>query len=428
MRPRPPLAARLALLGASLLLVFGVAEVAFRLLGYTSIYSVYSKPSLFWVHDPQLGWSHQPGAEGIYLGPRPFPIEFEAPVEINSLGVRGPEIGPKQPGELRLLFLGDSVVAGFEVANDETFVAILEQTLARRLRRPVRAINAGVRGYGTDQSLIYYRERGRKLDADVVLLVHSDNDPNDNVTIHKARRPFGKPAFALAPDGGLDVVGQPVPTFPLCSAWMLGASGEPIDIDSFGTRLACFLQTRLADHSATFGVLARTVARFPNATIFLKNLTQPAEQREHRGENPGAGLARPAPRFAGLPGVSVASAAAPVAAHFQLTTSLILGLAESVRADGAEFRLLLTRAGDMGQIDLEQIERAGIDARLMTTQLPPQLLQWKNDGHLNVQGHRHVADLLANSLAPELRKIARERSGPPPGAAPRPPQSDGAKP
>ncbi len=37
-----------------------------------------------WQHDPLLGWSHEPNAEETFVGPRPWPIEFETPVSINS--------------------------------------------------------------------------------------------------------------------------------------------------------------------------------------------------------------------------------------------------------------------------------------------------------------------------------------------------------
>ena len=75
-----PRLARIALLAASLLLTAALAEGVFRLAGYTPLHAIYSKPSLFWQHDDELGWSHQPGAEGRYVGPRPYPIEFEAPI------------------------------------------------------------------------------------------------------------------------------------------------------------------------------------------------------------------------------------------------------------------------------------------------------------------------------------------------------------
>jgi len=410
-RARAGWIARLGLLAASLALTGVLVEVVFRLAGFSALYSVYSKPSLFWQHDEQLGWSHQPGADGSYVGPRPFPIEFEAPVRINALGLRGPEIGPKAPGELRLLFLGDSVVAGFEVAYEDTFVARVGETLTHRLDRPVRTINAGVRGYGTDQSLLYYRERGRALGADVVLFVHSENDPLDNVTLHRARRPFGKPAFALEPGGGLRLVGRPVPRFDLCSAWMLAASGEPVDVATITSRGACALQTRLADRSAAFGFVAQTLSRWPGLTQALKQLTQPNEQIEERERGPGGEARRPGPaglRQAALPFAAGGGGAPALADSYELTTELVRALARDVASDGARFRLLFTKAKDLEQVDLDRIRADGIDARLMVAHAPGLPTHWRNDGHLNEAGHRLVADILVRGLVPELRALPAE--------------------
>ena len=63
------------------------------------------------------------------------------------------------------------------------------------------------------------------------------NEPNDNITLHRIRRPFGKPAFALGPDGSLEIRGSsPVPRYPPCSAWVLSETYEPTRVDGPGHR------------------------------------------------------------------------------------------------------------------------------------------------------------------------------------------------
>ncbi len=141
-----------------MLLLFIALEAIARMSGYEPIFDVYSKPSLFWRHDPLLGWSHEPLASGTHVGPRPWPIEFRSSIEINSAGLGGPEIPEPVEGGLRLLILGDSLVAGFEVAYEDTYAFLVGGRLERSFGRPVQVINAGVRGYGMDQSLLFFRE------------------------------------------------------------------------------------------------------------------------------------------------------------------------------------------------------------------------------------------------------------------------------
>lgn len=162
--------AKAALLCGSMTISLILCEFLLRTLGYAAIYEVYSKPELLWQHDEILGWSHKPNSEAKYIGPRPWPIEFQGRVVVNSIGLREPEPAPLPENGVRILFLGDSMIAGFEVEYQETFCALLEKLLAERLGRPAQVINGGVRGYGTDQSYLYYRERGRLHHPDLVLL------------------------------------------------------------------------------------------------------------------------------------------------------------------------------------------------------------------------------------------------------------------
>lgn len=55
---------------------------------------------------------------------------------------------PKQPGQIRLLFLGDSVTFGYLVSHTETFVQRAEEELRARFPdASIECINAGVPGY-----------------------------------------------------------------------------------------------------------------------------------------------------------------------------------------------------------------------------------------------------------------------------------------
>ena len=112
--------------------------------------------------DPELGWSLNPGWEGEYAGRR---------VAVSAIGLRD----PRTPERLRdlsepVLFLGDSVVMGYGVAEDES----LPRRLEAELGRPV--INAGVVGYATVQEAKLLRRLLREVRPGRVLLGICLND------------------------------------------------------------------------------------------------------------------------------------------------------------------------------------------------------------------------------------------------------------
>jgi len=392
-----------ALAVAAFAATLGVLEVGFRLAGYEAIYEVYSKPSIFWRHDSLLGWSHQPDSSGTYVGPRPWPIEFRTPVRINSEGLRGPEITALPPDGVRILFLGDSVVAAFEVAYESTFVALVGQRLQRHFALPIQVLNGGVRGYGTDQSYLYYRERGRLLRPDLVVLVHSLNDLTNNMTLHRMRRPFGKPAFALTKTG-LSLRGSPVPRYPLCSAWIFDEKYQPRRIDSFATRAVCWTQTNLSDHSALFTFLGLRIRRRPELLRRLYDLGTPSG-RASLGRTAASARASVIPLAVGGPEPKVSREAA-----YELTAAIIRELSREVRASGADFALII-RGSEFDQLEPEAMRRAGIQPIevLITTAADEGTIRFENDSHYNSRGHYLAAQALAPAMAERIETVLARR-------------------
>jgi hypothetical protein len=105
--------------------------------------------------------------------------EFTETSHTNALGLRGPEVAPKRPGEHRILAIGDSFTYGHGVGDDETYPAVLATVLRPRLG-DVTALNAGVPGYSTDQTYTFFLRHGAALEADLLLVGVHCSDVSDN--------------------------------------------------------------------------------------------------------------------------------------------------------------------------------------------------------------------------------------------------------
>lgn len=185
---------------AAVAVALGVAEVGLRLVGFGES-TVYLHAGIL-RHHPVLGWEKKPSAKAVY--------EFEGKTIVetsNSDGLRGPERPRQKPaGEVRVLALGDSFCEGYLVNDHEVFSAVLERMWQKSGKLSV--LNAGVAGYSTDQSLLYFRETGVMYQADMTVLFFFDNDVWFNAQVDEYRSK--KPRFVLS-DDGLEVEGVPVP-------------------------------------------------------------------------------------------------------------------------------------------------------------------------------------------------------------------------
>jgi hypothetical protein len=100
----------------------------------------------------------------------------------NSKGLRNTvEFPYKKPGgTLRVLSLGDSQTQGYEVGQESTFSAVLENFLnARGVHAEV--LDAGVSGFSTAEELAFLENEGYRYEPDVVVLAFYANDFLDNV-------------------------------------------------------------------------------------------------------------------------------------------------------------------------------------------------------------------------------------------------------
>jgi lysophospholipase L1-like esterase len=149
-------------------------------------------PQTTHLHSPLLGWVLPPGSRSFVL---------DAPVSVNSLGLRDDEIPRKKPaGETRILCLGDSFTFALGIRFEDLYVQKLERRLAREgAPRHFQVINAAVSGYNTRQELIYLLTDGLTLEPDLISVGFYWNDlvGNEEPLPDLASTP------RLAEDGGL---------------------------------------------------------------------------------------------------------------------------------------------------------------------------------------------------------------------------------
>lgn len=102
-----------------------------------------------------------------------------APTKTNSAGFRGPEvsIARSDPKTLRIVGLGDSIMFGWGVADEESFLRRMTQRL--RTEHPERSwetVNSAVPGYNTVMEVETLADRCLAYRPDLVVIDVVDND------------------------------------------------------------------------------------------------------------------------------------------------------------------------------------------------------------------------------------------------------------
>ncbi len=129
-RRKPPLAARLALAAAGVLLALLAGEAAVRLLS--------PEIDLYDRSDPVLGFRFRPGLRAAVASIDGTPV----PLAFNSLGFRDAE--PSRTGR-PIVLLGDSFLAGVDVPFAQTFAGLLKARFAKAAP-PLDVLSMGVPG------------------------------------------------------------------------------------------------------------------------------------------------------------------------------------------------------------------------------------------------------------------------------------------
>lgn len=336
----------LSLLLFSTLFALLLSEAALRLFGFEPLY-VSPERDRYWKYDELLGWAHQPGQEGIFETP-----QFRTDVRINERGLRDRSHSyDRQDATQRILVLGDSFAWGYGVEESERFSQLLEKSL------DVEVINAGVSGYSTDQELLWYENEGIKYETDLVILIVTGNDVGDNDR-QLVNNIYYKPKFVLQ-DGKLVAVGYPVPK--------TSSQGRLVYSLSQRSALAYFLAQRYFDLRSLYAKM--------------------------RSNSEQIGAAQPGVKASREP--------------FTLTLAILDEMRKLAESKNAKFMIVsndrwwnltsedtyedfvaaLQREGFL-VLDVEAMPGFNRDAMLIP-----------DDGHWNTQGHRFVAEQIANFLS-----------------------------
>jgi hypothetical protein len=237
-RRRTAIALRTTLGVVGVVAAGGVAEIVLRLTAYHAQF-VQPDATIGYVLAPRFErrdlFSEHPGSTMVF--------------RTNNLGLRrdGDTAVPKPADTRRVLVLGDSQSEGI-VENRETYSAGVERRLnaapfAGATR--VEVLNAAVSGYSPVLEYLWWQERGRALQPDlIVLALYVGNDVAELAMHHEDFGGFGPP-FAIA---SLEPAGD---------GWQIvppGSAGGPL------SRLDCVLETYLR----SYALIGRVLRRIPS--------------------------------------------------------------------------------------------------------------------------------------------------------------------
>ncbi len=154
------------------------------------------------VPDPYTGYTMRPGFEG----------------KVNAQGLETPPVGPRRADELRILCLGSSELVGSSESGGPTICQQLQNSLRRRLDRPVRVINGAVEGYETTNVRALLSEVWPVYHPDVVVVALAFHDVDQEINCYTPPEPNLRWKLRLH---------QMLDRLPLVQAYMLFSMSAP---------------------------------------------------------------------------------------------------------------------------------------------------------------------------------------------------------
>ncbi len=163
------IAQRIGSLLIGLLLALVIGEIAVRIVASQSlIYNIemvrYAKELK--MPDPrgEVSHVHRPNASAHLMG---------VDISLNSLGHRGPDLGPKSPDRKRVFVLGSSVTMGWGIPYDRMFTSIVEKKSSGK----IELANAGIGNYNTFAQEKLFEHQYAEVKPDLVVLHYFISDP-----------------------------------------------------------------------------------------------------------------------------------------------------------------------------------------------------------------------------------------------------------
>jgi lysophospholipase L1-like esterase len=157
-----------------LIFIFGLLQMAgYILFTFTSVKSIgsYGYPVGLYVYHPTLNFLYKPGFEGYFVGAGYGDIVLR----INSDGFRDDPFPPGSAERRRIIVLGDSVVFGSGVWEEERFTELLQDHEAVQ-SAGIEVLNLGVNAYSFGHYLELARLDFMGLEPDLVIVGFTLND------------------------------------------------------------------------------------------------------------------------------------------------------------------------------------------------------------------------------------------------------------
>lgn len=151
----------LALIGVMLALFAGEAIVRIGTADQnTYVIEMWRYAKLLKKHsdDPAIGHEHRAGETATLQG-----VE----VSLNALGMRGPELLPRDPARQRIAIIGDSMAFGWGLPEDQT----LRGQLARRLGPDYEVFTTGIGNMNLRQVVAYWGKTSQQVEVDTVVVL-----------------------------------------------------------------------------------------------------------------------------------------------------------------------------------------------------------------------------------------------------------------